>query len=78
MEKASEFCLNLSTHVSTLSGGGSAVSTESVPLEVFQLFKVVHDDSLATIRQELKGGAIEIGALFSMEKTLALPSRVST
>jgi len=63
MEKASEFCLNLSAHVSTLSGGGSAVSTGSVPLEVFQLFKAAHDDSLATIRQELKGGAIEIGGI---------------
>ncbi len=61
MKKASEFCLNLSAHVSTLSGSGSASSTGSVPLEVFQSFKAAHDDSLATIRQELKGGAIEIG-----------------
>jgi hypothetical protein len=62
MEKASEFCLNLSAHVSTLSGkGGSASSTGSVPLEDFQSFKAAHDDSLASIHQELKGGAIEIG-----------------
>ena len=62
MEKASEFCLNLGTHVSTLSGsGGSASSTGSVPLEVFQSFKAAHDDSLVTIRQELKGEAIKIG-----------------
>ena len=40
MEKASEFCLNLSAHVSTLTGSGSAASTGSVPLEVFQSFKV--------------------------------------
>jgi len=46
-----------------LSGSGSAASTGSVPLEVFQSFKAAHDDSLATIRQELKGGAIEIGGI---------------
>ena len=63
MEKASEFCLNLSTHMSTLSGGGPAASTGSVPLEVFQSFKAAHDDSLATIRQELKGRAIKIGGV---------------
>ena len=42
MEKASEFCLNLSAHVSMLSGSGSAASTGSVPLEVFQSFKAAH------------------------------------
>jgi hypothetical protein len=61
MKKASEFCLNLSLHVSMLSGSGSAASAGSVPLEDFQKFKAAHDDSLATIRQELKGGAIKIG-----------------
>ena len=40
MEEASEFCLNLSAHVSTLTGSGSATSTGSVPLEVFQSFEV--------------------------------------
>ena len=50
--------------MSTLSGGMSAASTGSVLLEVFQSFKAAHDDSLATIvRQELKGGAIEIGGI---------------
>ena len=49
MEKASEFCLNLSAHVSMLSGSGSAASTGSVPLEVFQSFKAARGDSLATI-----------------------------
>ena len=38
MEKAS-FCLNLSAHVSTLSGSGTASSTGSVPLEVFPVFQ---------------------------------------
>ncbi len=61
MEKASEFCLNLSRHMSTLSGSGSAASAGSVPIEDFQKFMAAHDDSLATIWQELKGRAIEIG-----------------
>ncbi len=63
MEKASEFCLNLSTHVSTLSGSGSTACTGLVPIEDFQKFKAAHDDSLATFWQELKGGAIQIGGV---------------
>jgi len=63
MEKASEFCLNLSSHVSTLSVSGSAASTGSVPIEDFQKFKAAHDDSLATMWQELKVGAIKIGGV---------------
>ena len=63
MEKASEFCLNLSTHVSTLSGSGLTASTGAVPLEVFQLFKAAHNDSLASIRKGIKGGAIKIGGI---------------
>jgi hypothetical protein len=55
------FCLNLSQHVSSLSGGGSAASAGSVSLKEFLKFKAAHDNSLATIRQELKGGAIKIG-----------------
>jgi hypothetical protein len=61
MEKASEFCLNLSTHASTLSGSGSAASTGLVPIEDFQKFKVAHNNFLVTIWQELKGGAIKVG-----------------
>ncbi len=61
MEKASEFFLNLSTHVSMFSGSGSAASAGLVPIEDFQKFKVAHDNSLATIRQELNGRAIKIG-----------------
>jgi len=63
IEKASEFCLNLNAHVTTLSGSGSAVSVGLVPIEDFQKFKAAHSDSLATIWQELKGGAIEIGGV---------------
>ncbi len=68
MEKASEFCLNLSMHVSMLSGSGSAASAWLVPMEDFLKFKAAHDNSLATFRQELKGGAIEIrGVIFNGE-----------
>ena len=61
IEMALEFCLNLSQHVSLLSGGGSAASARSVSLEEFLKFKATHDNLLASIRQELKGGAIKIG-----------------
>ena len=55
--------MNLSTHVSTLSGSGLTASTGAVPLEVFQLFKAAHNDSLASIRKGIKGGAIKIGGI---------------
>jgi hypothetical protein len=61
MEKATEFCLNLSTHVLTLSWSGSAASAGLVPTEDFQKFKAAHNNSLAIFWQELKGGAIKIG-----------------
>jgi hypothetical protein len=61
MEKASEFCLSLNRHVSMLSGGGPTILSGSVPLGDFQKFKAAHNDSLATIWQKLKGGAIKVG-----------------
>jgi hypothetical protein len=68
MDTASEFCLNLSAHVSTLSGSGPAASTESVP-------------TMTPWRQSgrnSRAGPSRSGASFSMEKTLALHSHAST
>ncbi len=55
MEKASEFCLNLSTHMSTLSMSGSAASARLVLMEDFLKFKAAHDDALATFLAGTQG-----------------------
>jgi hypothetical protein len=72
MEKASEFCLNLSMHMSMLSMSGSAASAGLVPMEDFLKFKV------GLFGRNSRAGPSRLGMLFSMERTHASASCAST
>jgi hypothetical protein len=64
LHKASSFVMDLSAYVSTLpTSQGPTSSSVTVPMEDFLAFKVAHAQSLASIWQDLKGGAIKIGGV---------------
>jgi hypothetical protein len=61
LDKATTFMMDFSSYVTTLPQVSTTNPGASVPREEFLAFKEAHAQSLALIRQDMKGGAITIG-----------------
>ena len=63
LKKASQFVVELSAYVSSLPTAPWGSSTGAVPLEDFRIFKVEQEQTIASMSQELKRGAIKVGGI---------------
>jgi hypothetical protein len=61
LKKALAFVLELSEYVSKLLALGTPVPMGGIPQEDYQTFKASQTQAIVSIRQELKGGGIELG-----------------
>ena len=61
LDKATNFMMDLSSYVSTLPQTAGSQSGSSVSQEEFLAFRESHAQSLAAIRQDMKGGTVTVG-----------------
>jgi len=78
LDKASQFVMEPIVYVATLPSAPSGTSLGLVPPEEFHAFKEAHTQSLASIWQELRGGALRLEGPFSTAKRFALHLHVNT